>query len=223
MLFVSRFVTSPDFDQELVGVVDPDDGVEEVVEFDEIFYAYSDLGIDVAGVMISEATNAMDIQTVRCVVPWQPLSTKNTAQTKFKLLANVDIIMYNGAITAIYLTSAVKKGQRIKLSDFASRCEDCIIMGESGSVIQDITLVLDDKIDFSSHTFRVSDTGPGFDFAPGSIEFDIRGLTDKRRVDIIYDMLKEGAVCPVFPIGCTVVDSLTRYVSETAKRGMRVN
>lgn len=214
MLYVSRFVTVGD--NEHIGVVDTDDGREDIVTIEELDYSVTYLGIEVEG---ADAVFDMEDNdfVVDSVIPIQPPETLSKAQKKFKTLTNIDIVKYNGVITAIRVGEKAPFAQRIKLSSFGTKCEDWILMTKPGEFTYTFIVVLDDKIDFGPNTFRTSTRSPGFPPAPLDIVFDIKSLTDQRRVDIIYETVIHRKIAKDGSVTGKIIDSEERYLQERRK------
>ena len=132
MLYISRYIGLRSF-----GVVDTDDGVEQVATARDIVEATLNSHLVIQGCSIDEFPTR----------PWQPQETKTPLQLKTKLLSHVDVVTYKSAVTSI-----IWKGDKIKLpvtvrvSDFGCDLAEFILRHNNAYLEHKITLVFDDKI-----------------------------------------------------------------------------
>lgn len=146
MLFISRFV-----DYESYGVVDTDDGVEEVISLQDVYRASYDLGLDIQGVR--KDGKMLPLNHIRT---YQNPDTLTKLQVKTKVLHGVDITVYNGMITSLLIDiNVMAQPARLRLSDYGESCGDRILVGNRFQNMHRVTLVLDDHIRTRSLTFWI--------------------------------------------------------------------
>lgn len=188
MLYVSRNI-----DRFESGVVDTDDGIEEIRSNDDI----SDLvreGIKIKGVQIYNKTSYR-------ILPYQDYSTYSPAQVKAKSMLGVDVRVYKDEITCIIADSRLAHtGTRIRLSSFGSTMRwDTVVCFEPfhSNHPQYIVGVLDDSIQMCQKMHW---------FSKRQILFDITEMT---QVDEIYRDLMSKSISPQ-EWRCSIIDSEKR-------------
>lgn len=139
MLYISRFVDPRQF-----GVVDTDDGVENLVRYADLYTA-NNLGLDIVGA----EPDRLDEIFIH-----QPVETMSRQQVKTRTLLGVDVKIYNNEITNILLCD-IQEPVTIRLSDYASACAGYILTGNDQGNGHKLTLVLDEKCRFSQYTWQV--------------------------------------------------------------------
>lgn len=164
MLYLSRFL-GPD----AYGVVDTDDGVEDIVSFSDLYSALI-AGIEVVGVC---ATN-LSGHTIH-----QPAETSSQFQVKTNLLYGVDVKTFGDTITNIRLDNC-SKPVTLRLSYYGKSCAGFIFTGNKNVGRHRLTLVVD--VDFTEDTFKVH---PMLEFfyagASGiGVIYDLRELDDEK-------------------------------------------
>ena len=179
MLFISRRVGLDCF-----GVVDTDDGVEEVVNKDDIAENVTRYKLDIKGVKeVGTLGIAVDIE------PYQDVATMTRLQTKTSMLSKVDVTVYDKYITSIRWHT-IDEPATIRLSDFGERCEDCILVGNTLQGEHNITLVFDDKLkSITPHTLTVEGWSTSLGKDGRGVVVDLRELTNETIVEDVYRSL----------------------------------
>lgn len=198
MLFVSRLIGSN------YGVADTEDGVEEKVDAMRLHNYVIDLNIPIAGVIPSDDENVFPVISV-----YQPLETMTQLQVKTEMLLGVSVKVYKDAISSIsWDCKRISKPVAIRLSDFAKGCHDGILVNSGVKAYRHIlTLILDDKVDFTMRSFRVPFGGNLGENGLGII-FNVKELTDASRVKLLYDIMFRYSDDP--DIYKTIIDSPER-------------
>lgn len=177
MLFISRIAGLG-----IYGVVDTDDGVEEVVDEVALWEAKSQLGLDIRGVSEVDETTVI-------ALPYQDTSTMTLLQTKTSVLHKVDVKVYNGYITSI-IWHEITEPVYLRLSDFGDRCESCILYGNKAPGWVNMFLILDDKIkSISEHTFTIEGWSTAVGKDGRGVSIDVRECTNEVLVDMVYRSL----------------------------------
>ena len=163
-------------------VGDTDDDVESIVDRNSLEMCAIQYKMEIGGVEV-DRTGRFVIESM----PYQPVETMTVLQTKTSVLHHVDVTVYEGAITSIaWYPDAMKAPVTLRLSDFGSRCGDCILWDNLGSK-HSVTLIVDDKISISYNTFRPEIDNVSIIFDGGlGVVFDLRELTREETADIIY-------------------------------------
>lgn len=175
MLFVSRYLTDETF-----GIVDTDDNVEEVVHIASIGDIVA-TGVTVHGI---DEFSVLDDR----VNIYQPAETLSQLQVKMKVLKHIDIKVWDGIVTSIqWVPKDISEPVTIRVSDFGHACANYMIARNYMSVKHDITLVLDDSLEYGFKTFRRM---YNFQAAIGihnlGVVFDIREVGDEK-AESLYD------------------------------------
>ena len=176
MLYISRGVGHGAF-----GVVDTDDGVEEVVSAQDIVkYCGSDPRLEINGVKLTANGS------VYSITPYQVPELATKQQIKTKLLQHVDVRVFRGAVSGIFWNAnLIKTPITIRLSDFGESCWDGILIGNDSDGGVKITLVLDDKIRIGEVSFRMPF---GTNLGPNGmgVVFDVREMSNGPSVYNVY-------------------------------------
>lgn len=138
MLYISRYV-----DFQKYGVVDTDDGVEQVAVRSDIIN-YIRAGVQIRGVTLGK----------RCkFVPYQPTGTFSAYQSKLLAVAGVDTTVYDGIISRITWDKCVAKSPvDIMLSKLGSALGPFALGYNEYIGPTKVILVFDDSIDVLSHS-----------------------------------------------------------------------
>ena len=181
MLFISRRVGPESF-----GVVDTDDDVEEVVDWGRLMHACSDCDLEIKGVSVFHESGRTAIENVE---PYQPEDTVTLKQLKTAVLNHVRITVYRGSITAIHwCQNDMKSPVTIRPSDFGHSASDYCLLCSEFCNEHVITIVLDDKLEFTSRSFAVFK--PFFVGIEGlGAKFDLRELSDDAKAEVIYNSI----------------------------------
>lgn len=179
MLYISRVVGI-----QFIGVVDTDDGVEEIVPIFKVREIVSG-GIPIKGVEAKSPRGAIFAP----ILPYQVPETYSPLQSKLKFATGIDVLVYNDMVTSIrFDAKKLKAPVAIRLSSFAPKCADCILFGNSCAFRHVITLVLDDKVQVGVRTFRREEGIDGTNGVQGlGVKFDLREIT---KPDVIDDIRK---------------------------------
>ena len=124
------------------GVVDSDDGVEEVVGADDIQTIVREYGVDIAGVEYCDNYRNMSGRH-----PYQ--LNPSLVCVKTSLMKHIDVTVYGSMITGIKWNIPTKTlPTSIRLSDFGDSCADLMMFEnlENSSLNGLITLIFDDNI-----------------------------------------------------------------------------
>lgn len=184
MLFISR-VVKPSWDCLPAYVVaDTDDGVEEVHTRESLGKRVKGTKTPISGVEVAELHDGK-IKYIRGINIFPCTAMQSQAVMQLKAKTGVEVILYNGMISAInWDSSKLPAGCKIVLSQFGKKFGDDVFMdklrAEGG---QYLTFVLDDSLDFSPATFQFYERRDRY-----LVKFDIRNLgEDKARV--IYNCM----------------------------------
>ena len=141
MLYVSRLLG---YGQ--AGVVDTDDGVEEIVYYDNLRDLVEDGSLVVEGLSLYQPAGTLNTKLV--VAPYQDPATVTRLQSKMSVLNHVNISVWNGMVTAVTFNhTAISTPVDIVLSDFGHVIADRIFENCSESAGKHkITLILDDSL-----------------------------------------------------------------------------
>ena len=184
MLYISRYIGPDQY-----GVVDTDDGVEQVISFTELYGAVCLDRLSIAGAPIVHNTLA-DKNIVVC----QPPDTISRVQAKAKVLLKVDVKCYKSMITSIiWNRSSDEDLVDIRLSDYGTCVADYVLARNVAFGGYKVCLIFDDKLTYCTNAFRrryferdlIGKNGVG-------AVFDLRELSDGNAA-ILYDMLYSGA------------------------------
>lgn len=180
MLFISRLIGYHNY-----GVVDTDDGVEEVVDMQELYHLVIELGLEIYGVVPSGGA----IMENRIFV-YQPEETLTQLQLKTMMLKQVHIKVWNNIITSIRWNGKTSEEiVDIRLSDYGIGVADFALARNASFGGYKVNLILDDKVEYSYYAFKrryyehtlVGKNGIG-------VIFDLRELSDSK-AEQIYKML----------------------------------
>ena len=145
MLYISRYV-----DNDHYGVVDTDDGVEQIVAYDYLQSSIVKHRVRVVGV--KHLCDAFDTLVIE---PYQLPETLTTLQIKTRLMKFVDVKVYNGMITSvIWDANRIDSPVSVRLSDFGGIVADKFIIDNVGCCEDKVTLVLDDKLRYHFFSFK---------------------------------------------------------------------
>ena len=184
MLYISRFAG-----RYCYGVVDTDDGTEEVVAGYDVIDVVTHLGLNILGAHIDPQSTSQP--TVDSILPWHDVSTMTALQVKTNLLQHVEIFTYGDIIANVrFRASDITIPQTIRLSDFGGVCGDRMLYGNRPAGEHKLTLILDDKLSFSKHTFQkpigsLGKRGLG-------VVFDLRSLHSESNAETVYRALMKG-------------------------------
>lgn len=169
MLYISRRISNNAF-----GVVDTDDGSEDIMSRKEIREAVIKLGIKIEGVSIYKEADR-NVYNIRSIKPYQPTDSVSRQQVKAKVLRGVDIKKHGDVITGISVTGINGQVPVVRLSDYGTEFEKYVLSGfhiEVGTVF-----ILDDSLKITAATFK--------DWH-GRLQMDLREVSDMKIVNAIY-------------------------------------
>lgn len=171
MLYISRRIGA-----NKAGVVDTDDGVEQIISLYQLGSSmYKKLGV-------RGRTFTGMYQSSVIVLPYQPDETRSPIQLKARLLTGVDIKVYNDIVTNINLSAVLNPPVTIRLSDFGSKCSDCLLLGNKDTGRHIITLVFDNKISVGDDAFRRDIEIIGLGVQGVGVKFDLREAEDVSKI-----------------------------------------
>ena len=171
MLYISRRIGA-----NKAGVVDIDDGVEQIISLYQFGSSmYKKLGV-------RGCTFTGMYQSSVIVLPYQPDETRSPIQLKARLLTGVDIKVYNDIVTNINLSAVLNPPVTIRLSDFGSKCSDCLLLGNKDTGRHIITLVFDNKISVGDDAFRRDIEIIGLGVQGVGVKFDLREAEDVSKI-----------------------------------------
>ena len=200
MLFISRRVMmtleedGERYNAVGYGVVDTDDGIEELWDEDHLGMAINTHNLKIAGA--PEEYKLGDIMR-----PYQSPDSLSSLQVKLKMVRQIEVTVYKGSITNIVWNARkLQSPVSIRLSDFGSQCDDFILYGRYPQSGYPVTFVFDDKLtDIKSMSFRLEtaelDYGTitrflgGKGWAELGIRYDLRELTSDSLAEIVYSQV----------------------------------
>ena len=184
MLYISRFAG-----RYCYGVVDTDDGTEEVVAGYDITNAVSNLGLSILGVDIDPQSTLKP--TVDSILPYHDVTRMTPLQVKTNLLQHVEVFVFGDIIANVrFRADEITVPSIIRLSDFGKVCGDRMLYGNRPSGAHKITLILDDKLSFSKHTF-LKPTGSLGKSGLGVV-LDMREMHDDGEAKAVYKSIMSG-------------------------------
>ena len=214
MLFISQIfrdnLLHPDDEdaKPLYGVVDTDDGVEEVVDWTRIYEACAEHNLEICGVDLNKTRYICEVKSI---TPYQPPETMTPLQMKTALLSHVHITTYDGWVTSIrWKPSEIEKPVSVRLSDFGAGVSDYCLIFNDYAMDYVVNIVLDDNIDFGNLSFSVGE--PFFVSAEGlGVKYDIRELTNDAKAELVYNSV--GGTNPLD----SIIDRPDRYKRMSEK------
>ena len=171
MLYISRRIGA-----NKAGVVDTDDGVEQIISL----YQFGSSMYKKLGVRGFTFTGMYQSSVI--VLPYQPDETRSPIQLKSRLLTGVDVKVYNDIVTNINLSTVLNPPVTIRLSDFGSKCSDCLLLGNKATGRHIITLVFDNKISVGDDAFRRDIEIIGLGVQGVGVKFDLREVEDVSKI-----------------------------------------
>lgn len=198
MLFVSRRIGDK------YAIVDTDDGSENVVDLSYIVDAVEVYGLRIEGILLPEVNRKIKPSNLWAKV-YQPPETLTTLQLKTKVLLHVEVLTYKNIITSVGWNGAdLVKPVSIRLSQFGTSCADYILASADTVFLGRVTLILDDKIEFSHDTFWRNNNTTSL-----GVVYDIRECSDEKAW-VVYR-----ALCRIFEsvlsVRERVVDNKARF------------
>lgn len=187
MLYVSRMAGLG-----RIGVVDTDDGVEDIVFPDDLRELIEDGFLSINGVTLSDVAGTLN--TRLDIVPYQDPVTVTRLQAKMKVLHQINISVWRGSVTSLVFNPDVLTAPvDIVLSEFAPRVADCILQNCSERVsCHKITLVLDDNLSLCPQALSTPYSSIPLGRGEYGVVVDMRRVTDIDLVCSIYRQLFGG-------------------------------
>ena len=183
MLFLSRFVG-----QNLYGVVDTDDGQEDIIPRKVLVEAVGDHNIEIAGVVSAVTTDGYNL--IRSILPYQTNESLTPLQAKTHLIHNVEVKLYhNMIVNVLWHCDKIMSPVAVRLSDFGSVCADRILFGNTDSAVGKVRFLLDDSIGFSDYTFMTPVKLLGGHCGLG-VTLDLHDMCDDH-AQAVYDLLPQ--------------------------------
>lgn len=189
MLYISRLASGENY-----GVMDTDDGVEEIVSFKELkrIVLKDKVGIKGVSVVRHQTLKSLLGQTDGTVLRpeysievevYQPVAERSLKQVKNATISGVNVIKNGDIVTGIKV-SAVGQPVTIRLSDFGTKFDNYVFSkhprGISGL---QLTFILDDSIKCTARSFMYWET---------YCTMDVSGVTDIRIINnLVSSMFKE--------------------------------
>lgn len=183
MLFVSRYIWRDCF-----GLVNSETGVEIVADCDMIESFIQNCLI--AGVSVQEDRRKL-FRTLE-IMPYQPVETVTSLQTKTSVLLHTDVIVYDGAIVSIaWSRDKITAPVHIRLSDFGHKLDDCLFLCNLPSIESPKVIChLDDGItEISEHALSMNASFNTPSLAVIGVVFDMSEMSDGVLVDRLYQTL----------------------------------
>lgn len=195
MLYISRFVGLQKY-----GVVDTDDGVEEVCDMSDLFDAVCKHELDIAGIVPDRYWGSTGVNsaltrqfTERTISVYQPNDTMSQLQVKTKVLKKISVLIYNGVLVSLtWNPKELTEPVTLRLSDFSKSLGDCFLARNSFSGQHHVTLILDDSLEFTEYSFRRRHYGGLTEsFSSIGVLFDMRELSDQVAEKIYASLYEE--------------------------------
>lgn len=186
MLYISRLVHG--FTVLKYGVVDTEDGKEEVVSNSDLYCYCQEYDLTIRGCIPDEPKVGFSMNGV---FPFQHPDYMTKAQAKLFMLYGIELTLWKDMITRIaWEPSEIKEPIELRLSDYGGRLGDYIFAGLACSATHKVTVVLDDNINFNDQSLH---TYSPFFLCLDSygLKYDIRDMQDKEKVRAIYRMVDE--------------------------------
>ena len=204
MLFISRY-----FGRDAYGVVDTDDGVEEIVPYSTLQDACTAYDLDIKGASYSGTKFENYLyRFVNDICPYQPIETVTTLQTKIKMLRHVEVLTYKDMITSIcWKPYELSEPVSIRLSDFGHVCTDFFLENNLNSRTHTVTLVIDDSVIMSEYSLLLKREKTRTGIGDFGVVVDVREVTNLETLKLVYSSLRY-----LFAeFGCLVTDHQERF------------
>lgn len=180
MLYLSRYVVHDD--RVCYGVVNSDDDTEMVVTVEEL-EAIKQTGVNIEGVAWGTAFDGVQTRSVVAGVKMLPISNSFSAlQAKLKTVFGINVVTRGSMITCVgWEPKKLTRDVTITLSKLASSCADYALLDVdfiSGESDHAVTIVLDDNISFTSHSFTPDVPHEYRIYKLNGLRFDVRACSD---------------------------------------------
>lgn len=195
MLYISRMIGRDKF-----GVVDTDDGVEEVIDYATLNEIVCWSKVTIRGVHV----DGHPVKYIQAVEVYQPPETKGVLAVKTHLMKGIEVTTYGECITGVYWRQpALVSPVKIQLSKFGTRCSDFLFTQVGGTKRKGkVTLILDDRVHLSDQSFSFRDDTE-INLGYIGVVVDMRGISEMRFAERAYRILYHDGP---FPIGDIVID-----------------
>lgn len=204
MLYVSRRVGD-----ESVGVVDTDDGIEEIHEINVLRWSLDGTDLRVHGFDFG-----MKLSPI--IRPYQVPDLVTKEQAKLRTLFNIDTSVYKGILTNFICDSiALVRDVTISVSDICKGLGSCAFAGNRFGIDHGAyraILVMDDTITFAENALCF----PESDFYSDScldsyVAFDLREMRDIGRVRAFYKQAAQYDMSDLFSsLSSLIIDNSDR-------------
>lgn len=200
----------------LYGVVDTDDGKEQLVSQQDLAYSTCMLNMSIAGTAIGKDSSTGK-KTLLRAAPYQLDRTRSANQKKLASLYGVDLVIYNGAVVGInYDGTKMSKPATIHISQFCDSLGDYLLMAVYPCRRHALTVVLDDNVKFSPYSLCGYASYPPGVSCLGA-KFDIRDVSNVGAAYYMYQMLYRFG--GVDSIRGSLIDEPSRMTSMLIKFG----
>ena len=203
MFYISRRIGATRY-----GVVDTEDGREDIMTFDEVRKAVCEYGVNIVGVTKRRRGTYFVVDKIEVYVPD---SRRSTNENKLRFMSGVNVKAQDGVIVDVdWKSPDINTPERVvRLSDYGTSCGPTILSQRTVKdgmlrhvADQKLTIVLDDKIKTVRKTFKGC-------YGTGLV-FDLREVTNKQTADWFYADLGVGA--SISQVRRTVIDREDRLV-----------
>lgn len=217
LLLVSRIIYSdPNGTIHKFGIVDTDDDVEEIVDWNLLYYICFDLCLDIRGITYYDENGIKFIDTI---TPQQVRGTMTQLQTKTLALKSVRVVTYKDCVSAIVWDfDDLRSTVSIRLSEFGKACSDSLLLYRHNSLSNRLILVLDDNIDFSETSFVTREYS---EFSSLGVVFDIREVHRIEKAELVYECVRNCGLFDSLPASEVIIDNSPRFDSFSIKYGLR--
>lgn len=189
MLYVSRYIGYEEY-----GVVDTEDGIEEVTRISQLVDIVN-YGVHIEGVH-SHLTSSGQYSFLDYVEPYQHPDFLTQLQVKTNLMRNVEVVVWKDMITCIKVRGrAISEPVILRLSDFGTEIGDCIFKSNACNRSHKLTLILDDKIEnVTGISFCLPSVADGLSVGVDGVGvvLDVREVRSDAIIDIVYRSIFAG-------------------------------
>lgn len=179
MFYISRKIGTNKY-----GVVDTEDGREDIFTLNELKEMCCGMRIPIEGVTTFVSNYRTGNLNIGGVSVYQPAETSSVRQTKLNALFGVQIKTMDDTVVSIVIRDARQSSERpVRLSDYGSKCAKYLFHDNCRSLSGTrLTLVLDDNIWICGKAFK--------DFVECDVVIDLREVSNDKQAELVYrDML----------------------------------
>lgn len=184
MLYISRRAGLNEY-----GVVDTDDGVEEIVKYPRLSEIIGNFDLDILGVesKIVELVSG-SYKALTGVSVYQDEKYLTASMVKLKTMCHVNIKVWNGMITDLTWDGAkIKSPVTVRLSDYGHSVAPRILSDNLIFGSHKITIVLDDNVSFACEAFMASSITQNIGINGFGAVFDLQELSDTATAGLVYN------------------------------------